>query len=306
MKPIRWPQGKRFAFSIFDDTDNATLTNIAPFYELLRSLGMRTTKSVWPLASIQPNRHDGRTCDDDDYLAWLQQLQRDGFEIAFHMARAHSSVRADTIRALDRFRECFGHDPRSMANHSRNQENIYWGDRRLSGLRRTLFQLLTMARPQRKFSGDLEGDEYFWGDICRDRISYVRSFTFRRLHQLPMGPPLPYVDPQRPFVASWFTGVHTPDVHSFLRLMDERQQAQLESEQGLAILYTHVASGFVTDGNVEPAVRSALERMSQRDGWFAPVSTIMDYLVEYQGLHTLTDTERSQLEWTWLCDQIRR
>ena len=43
---IPWPHGKRFAFTVFDDTDSATLENVSPVYALLRDLGFRTTKSV--------------------------------------------------------------------------------------------------------------------------------------------------------------------------------------------------------------------------------------------------------------------
>ena len=38
-----------FNFSIFDDADNGTVENTAPVYRLLEELGLRTTKSVWPL-----------------------------------------------------------------------------------------------------------------------------------------------------------------------------------------------------------------------------------------------------------------
>lgn len=46
---IPWPDGKRFAFTIFDDTDHQTLENVPPVYDFLSDLGLRTTKSVWPL-----------------------------------------------------------------------------------------------------------------------------------------------------------------------------------------------------------------------------------------------------------------
>ena len=49
--PVRFefPQGKRFAFTIVDDTDVATVANVKPLYDLLHELGFRTTKTVWPL-----------------------------------------------------------------------------------------------------------------------------------------------------------------------------------------------------------------------------------------------------------------
>ena len=44
-----YPGGKRFAFTVFDDTDVATLDSIRPVYDLLYDLGFLTTKTVWPL-----------------------------------------------------------------------------------------------------------------------------------------------------------------------------------------------------------------------------------------------------------------
>jgi hypothetical protein len=42
-----WPENKDFAFTIIDDTDNATLDNIKPIYDFLLSKNIKTTKTVW-------------------------------------------------------------------------------------------------------------------------------------------------------------------------------------------------------------------------------------------------------------------
>ena len=46
---IEWPNGHDFAFTVFDDTDNATLHNVRPVYKFLLDLGLIMTKSVWPI-----------------------------------------------------------------------------------------------------------------------------------------------------------------------------------------------------------------------------------------------------------------
>ena len=43
---IVWPQGKKFAFTIFDDTDLSKPGNYEVVYDFLRDLGFKTTKSV--------------------------------------------------------------------------------------------------------------------------------------------------------------------------------------------------------------------------------------------------------------------
>jgi peptidoglycan/xylan/chitin deacetylase (PgdA/CDA1 family) len=133
---IEWPNGKAFAFSIIDDTDNATLENVRPAYDLLRDLGMRTTKLVWAVTGDGVPRIGGATCDDPAYRAWTLELQAAGFEIGSHGATSMTSPREVVRRSLDRFREIYGHDPRTLANHAGCLESIYWGEDRVGGLSR--------------------------------------------------------------------------------------------------------------------------------------------------------------------------
>ncbi len=78
----RFPNNKRFAFTILDDTDLSTVTNIGPVYCLLNELGMRTTKTVWPLASVRAGRLGGASLQDREYLNFILKLKESGFEIA--------------------------------------------------------------------------------------------------------------------------------------------------------------------------------------------------------------------------------
>ena len=66
-KKIQWPEGKDFAFTIFDDTDLATLENVNEVYSLLSDYGFRTTKSVWPLKGDKKQKIGGTTCEDPKY-----------------------------------------------------------------------------------------------------------------------------------------------------------------------------------------------------------------------------------------------
>src|SRR5437879_5143866 len=121
---VRWPHGKDFAFTIFDDTDYARMDNVPPVYEFLADHGFRTTKSVWPLRAAAAPAREGVSCEDTDYLDWLYRLQAAGFEIACHGVAARSSVREDVIRGFERFRELFGHYPTALSNHTDCREGI--------------------------------------------------------------------------------------------------------------------------------------------------------------------------------------
>ena len=126
-EPVAWPDGKTFAFSVFDDTDDSSLESGPDVYALLRSLGFKTTKSVWPIGGVQPAIIGGSTCEDLDYLAWVRELQAQGFEIALHGASYSSSPRAVALRGLEAFQDLFGHYPNIHVNHHLNQDSLYWG-----------------------------------------------------------------------------------------------------------------------------------------------------------------------------------
>jgi len=303
---IQWPDGKKFAFTIFDDTDASTVANSAPVYALLRDLGFRTTKSVWALEATEPPVVvGGATCAEGDYRAWALQLQAEGFEIGFHNACCHHSKRERTLAGLRRFEEIFGHPPRSMANHTGCRENLYWGADRVTGLNRLIYQAATLGRKSR-FKGHVEGDEYFWGDICKERITYARNFVFPDINTLRACPVMPYYDPLRPWVNEWYASSEGGVLTSFLETLSEENQDRLEAEGGACVMYAHLGKFFRKDGVVSARFRELMERLAAKNGWFAPVSAVLDHIVAQRGHHTLTDAERRRIERRWLLHKFTR
>jgi len=297
---ISWPDGKRFAFTVFDDTDLATRENVAPVYAFLRELGMRTTKSVWPLAGSRKAMLGGATCEDQDYRDWLLKLQADGFEIALHNATYHTSSREETIRGIERFREIFGHYPFVLANHTSNAEGIYWGESRVSGLAAAFYNVLTGFRRRGHFRGHRQDDPLFWGDVCREKIKYVRNFVYADINTLGACPCMPYHDPRRRYVNYWFASAEGGTVESFTRTISERSQDRLEEEGGASIMYTHLAKRFYERGKLHGEFRRLMERLARKDGWFVPVSTLLDYILQRRQRHQVTDAERARMERKWL------
>jgi hypothetical protein len=302
---VGWPEGRAFAFSVFDDTDNATVENVGPVYTLLRDLGMRTTKSVWAIPGEGTPLIGGTTSDDPGYRDWSLELQNSGFEIGSHGASPITSRREVVIRSLDRFRQIYGHDPHALANHSGCRESVYWGDARLSGTSRLAYNLMTGFRRRGYFRGHREGDSLFWGDLCHERVRYVRNFTYTDINTLQACPIMPYHDPQRPYVRAWFASSEGRNVESFTHCLGEAEQDRLEAEGGACIMYTHFASGFWRDGELDPRFRELMQRLASKNGWFVPVTTLLDHLVERRGLTILTAAQRRTLEQRWLRSKIR-
>jgi hypothetical protein len=298
-KPL-WPDGKRFAFSVFDDTDLSTLENVQPVYALLADLGFRTTKSVWAFAGSGRPLSGGCTCDDRPYRDWLLRLQEQGFEIALHNATYHTSPREDTIRGFNLFAEIFGHDPKTLANHANVAESIYWFGARLSGSRALAYNMMTGFRHVGRSRGHLEGDPLFWGDVCRQRIKYVRNFVFGGINTLKACPWMPYHDPARPYVNYWFASSPGADLEAFNQTIAESRQDRLEEEGGACIMYTHFACGFCENNRVSPRFRQLMERLARKGGCFVPVGELLDYILQQRGHLEITNRQRRHLERRWL------
>lgn len=301
----QWPDGKRFAFTVYDETDSASLENVRGVYALLTDLGFRTTKTIWPLrGNLSLGVRAGQTCEDDAYRDWLLGLQAKGFEIAWHGATWHSSTREQTIQGMDKFAAIFGRDPVCAANHTRQAESMYWADKRLTGINVLIYNLLTRLRNQGQHCGEVPGDRYFWGDVCHQRIKYFRNFVFRNINTLKACPLMPYHDPRRPLVQNWFAASDGADWRRFNACISERQQDQLEEEGGACIMYTHFAFGFTQQGRVEPRFHQLMERLARKGGWFVPVASLLDHLMAARGPCVISDSQRSRLERKWLLEKI--
>jgi hypothetical protein len=302
-----FPDGKKFAFSIFDDTDVATLDYIRPIYELLDRLGFRTTKSIWPLPYQGSSEYDGSaTLDDSEYAKYIYHLQERGFEIAFHGARMESSERAEIHRAFEVYQQNLGSYPTAYAAHGHNGDNLYWGvDRFRFRFWRWLYAV-AVARRERRGEGHRTGSPFYWGDLAQRHLRYVRSFTYDELNLWKVTTAIPYRTAGTPGVNAFFPSSFADNVEEFIELMSPANQMQLEREGGLAIVGTHFGKGFLRDGRVHPQVVELLTRLSQSPGWFQPVSTLLDYLVGVQGGIPLLEGNRLfRLEGLWFWHNIR-
>ncbi|HTS75455.1 MAG TPA: hypothetical protein VMG40_04580 [Bryobacteraceae bacterium] len=303
--PVIWPEGKRFAFTIFDDPDGQSLDQTRLVYSFLADLGFRTTIAVWPLGASREANSGGETCANPEYLRYVQQLQAAGFEVGYHNATLHSSTRQETIRALDAFRALFGADPSAMANHY-NEEAIYWGPARITGIRRWLYLALTRGATAGKHFGHVEGHPMFWGDVCRERIRYCRNLVFADIDTLHSCPWMPYEDPARPWVRKWYCASEAAQAPAFLNILSESNQDRLEQQGGASILYTHFGHGFTSGGKLNPEFRRLMERLASKNGWFVPVSVLLDFLESRRGPVVLSASQRRRLETRWLWEKMFR
>jgi hypothetical protein len=304
-----FPGGRRFAFTVVDDTDVATVANVKPLYDILDRLGIRVTKTVWPVGCPEGSRNfsSSQTLDDADYREFVRDLQRRGFEVTWHGATMESSRRARTLTALERFRDVLGAYPRIHVNHAHNRENIYWGAGRVdSAPLRLLFGRLA-GWPADYFLGHVAGSPFWWGDRCERHFEYARNLTTNDINTARFNPSMPYRDPARPLVPWWFSASDAEDVHEFNALLDPRNQERLEREGGFCIVATHFGKEFVTGGEVHPVTRARLEQLACRPGWFPTAGELLDWLrarreEERPGDGTLPPSEWRRMQWRWALD----
>jgi hypothetical protein len=300
---ITWPDGKDFAFTIFDDPDFDTVENVATIYSFLSDLGFRTTKAVWPIRGKGTPKIGGATCEDEHYLNWILRLKDQGFEVALHNVTYHTSTREKTIHGLEVFNQLFGNYPHSMANHSGCNEGIYWGNSRLSGMQKAIYNALHLSR-HNVHEGHIQTSPLFWGDLCRQRIKYVRNFSYGDINTLKVCPFMPYHDTGRPYVNYWFAVSEGATVESFNSMLSEAHQDRLASEGGACIMYTHLACGFLENGALNRRFRLLMERISKMNGWFIPARTLLDHILSTRGHYCISSSERSHIERKWLMHKI--
>jgi hypothetical protein len=303
---ITWPGGHKFAFTFCDDTDFATRANVQPVYDFLAGLGLRTTKLVWLFEGAIKDPQIGETCADPHYVEWLLELQQQGFEIALHNVAPSSSTRTVAQQGLERFTQLFGAPPRLHCNHTFCADNLYWGEARVTGWRRMLYNLYTRGQRREISQGHVPGSPSFWGDLARAQITYVRNFTFDELNTLDCCPLMPYHDPTKPYVNFWFAATNAASPKYFRQNFSIPKIDRLVAEGGLCLAYVHFGAEFVRGGRLDQHFKAVMEYVAALNGWFAPVSEILDFLRNGDDPQTrlLSPLQRQQIELRWMLSKF--
>ena len=292
---MEFPQGKQFAFTIIDDTDNAEIENIRPVYEFLAKLGFKTTKTVW---CLPPNdEYRGLSLQNYPYRQFIKMLQREGFEIALHSVGSGRMTRQDTIDGLEVFKQFIGHWPKIQINHGENPDSIYWGIKR--------FHFLKPFWRYSHFQGENQNSAFFWGDYHKKFIKYTRNFTYRGLNTIKKDPYMPYREKNKSYANYWFSSSDGRNLEKFNRLVNQRSIDRLIKEKGASIVYTHFASGFLKRGRLDRDFQNNMVYLSRRNGYFVPASTLLDYLEGKGHGKEISGSGKISLELKWAWDKLR-
>lgn len=305
---IKIPENKEFIFTIFDDTDVATLENIKPIYDFLDSIGMHTTKTVWPLRcdELGSNFAGSHTLEDFHYASYIKYLAQKGFEISFHGASMESSTRIHTLKALEYFNEILGFYPRTYACHSINKENISWGEKRFKFIVfKKLYQFLFPIH-RNLFHGDKKNSPFYWGDICHKYFDFVRTFTFPQFNLLNITNNIVYRSKHTPYLKKSFITCDADNVVEFNNLICEKNQLKLNKQNGICIVSTHFGKGFVNHDKLNETSKKLLLSLSKKNGWFVPVCEVLDFLDDQSSKNYIKNTDLFYLEFIWFLCSLKR
>ncbi len=299
---INWPEGKQFAFTIIDDTDNAIVANIKPVYDLLIELNMLTTKTVW----VYPSRDHfaGQSLQDADYLQFIKSIHGKGFEIALHNVGSGNFNRDEIIYGFELFKVAVGIYPYIQINHSSNRDNIYWGYNRHVFPLRNLMKLL--YKDKRKYFGTEPESEYFWGDLCKKHIKFIRNHCFNGINTLRYDSQMPYVNSSKQYSNYWFSSTDGHTVEEFTHLISNANVDMLERQKGACIVYTHFASGFVnSSGKLNENFEKQMRYLSSKNGWFVPAGELLEFLLEQKNTSSsVSKMYLMKLDSYWLKDRV--
>lgn len=169
---MEWPHGKRFAFSIIDDTDNSYVSTVEPIYEFLYGFGIRTTKTVW----VYPPRDQfvGGCLLEEEYCAFVRKLEERGFEIALHNVGSGEFTREEIMEGIEQFRRIMGFYSKIHINHASNPDNIYWGCERFAPIVNFVTRILYGEK--RVYYGSNPASQWFWAIYARN-ISNTLGIT---------------------------------------------------------------------------------------------------------------------------------
>jgi hypothetical protein len=306
---IKWPKNKQFAFTIVDDTDEATVRNIKPVYDYLYKTNIITTKTVWVLRSR--DAFGGEALSDNDYKAFIQDIANKGFEVAFHGAGSGDFNRGEVLCALDTIKDTVGYYPRLHVNHALNKDNLYFGSKRFVFPLNKLYRWIKkMIKEQCVHSlGDEKESNCFWGDFAKRNIKYIRNRVFSKLNTLAYDKFMPYKEEaKKEYSNYWFSSSDGCDCKTFIKLLTKKNIDKLEKQKGCAIVYTHFAYGFVNEnGELDEEFKKCVTYLASKNGWFVPTSELLDYINSGRENEVyITNIQSLYLDIRWFTDRIIR
>lgn len=290
------PYSYKFAFTITDDPDNGWFEQKKVVFDFLDSLDLKISIGVWMYKNFTGSADDdpfdqGIALDNNEYLEYIKTKKENGHTLFLHTITGGNDNSNVIRKGFEDYNKIFGEYPNHWINHFSNYDNIYWGEKRINW---PLLRLVYKLFKKKKFYGDNENSQYYWGDLCKKHITFVRSFGTNNINTQKANPSMPYHDPNKESVKYWYGCSDGYDCNKFNDILSEENVNQLINENGICILYTHFASAFVdTNNKLNPVSKQRLRYISQQEGgWFVPPETILNRLINLRKIEIVKKKDR--------------
>jgi hypothetical protein len=278
----RYPDGRRFAFTVVHDADSAFSERLAPLFDVFDELGFRITASVfafwadwarrgsiwseWRQSSAFTAPIAVPLCDPVE-RRFYQDLAARGHEVALHSPSDTSSTPADIVDAFELFKATFDHFPTVYTEHSslsnKDAQSNEGSDPRSPYYCRDLL---------------LAYDPWIWVD----GEGALRDDEDGKYFEIPptASPLNLHANAQyglmKAFVRTgrWSRG----DADGFLETYSEENIDTIERDGGMALVYTHLDYGWLDPRTrrMRTDVEARLRYLAAKPGWFAPAGEILE------------------------------
>lgn len=304
MKPVWLPGFYEMGMAITDDPDNGSFDQFKTMYDFLKHLRLPTTRAMWVYEPTEatgtpalPIKFFGPVLTEKKCLDYCKMLHANGFEICLHGASSGNNSRERMINALEYLEKEIG-PAITYICHSKNAENLYWDGKCVNS---RLFSTFLKLYINNACFGEVEGSNYFWGDLCKNKIQFIRLFRTRRVNTLAFNPSMPYHDLHKPYVNYWFSATK-----GYLsRLLEPKEIDRLCNEHGASIMYQYLHKYVNNKGVIDPLVKTALERIASDSRiFFRPASVVLTrlkqfhllFIVGYKGKVYVINASKKQVE----------
>jgi hypothetical protein len=295
MKVVWLPDFYDAGIAITDDPDNGTFEQFKTMYDVLISLNLPTTRAMWffepiefsgtpqlPIQFYSPLLSDHECCD------YCKKLHEAGFEICLHGASSGNNDRTQMLAAIKFIEKEIGKLSVHIC-HSKNAENLYWDSKCTHS---PIVSFLLRFYTKNTCFGEVVGSRYFWGDICKEKIKYIRFYRTRQVNTLAFNPSMPYHESYKPYVNYWFSATkgYLP------KLYTQKNLDKLCRENGAGIAYQYMHKYVNSEGSIDAGVLETLERIANdKRIFFRPVSVLLDRLKQFQLLIPILHKGRALL-----------
>ena len=268
-----------FYFTIVDDTDDSTLENTKPIYDILYDKKIFITKTVW-VYPPRDKQSKGDSLKRKEYLDFIRSIKTKGFEIGIHNVGSGDYKRNEIIKGLEEFKAELGEYPKIHVNHSYNKDSIYGGYKRFNAPIKSLIRTM-YKQYSGTFNGEEVGSQYFWGDKHKEIIQFSRNHEFDDINTKKYDPNMPYVDQKRSKYANyWYSVTFAPNQWVYNKVINKKSIERLDKENGVCVLFTHLGY-FMQDGKIDKGFMESLEILAgNKNGIYMPVSNVLDEIAE--------------------------